>query len=94
MVSPARERVASGPSGTQATDRVPNPHQKTLEESDRDPILQVGSYAMEMLSMSRVQARNTLIVGMCLDLIWKPVLTATDERITTGKEVSSPTVST
>ena len=22
-----------------------------------------------------------LIVGMCLDLIWKPVLTATDERV-------------
>jgi hypothetical protein len=43
-----------------------NPQEKTSEAKSRDPILQSGSYAVEMLSMSRVHAWNILIIGSYL----------------------------
>ena len=42
------------------------PQEKTSENKTRDPILQAGSYAVEMISMSRVHVWNVLIIGMCL----------------------------
>jgi len=40
----------------------------TSESRTRDPALQAGPHAVEMLSMSRVHAWNILIIGMCLNL--------------------------
>ena len=41
------------------------PQEKTADDKKRDPILQAGSYAVEMMSFARVHAWNILIVGRC-----------------------------
>ncbi len=42
------------------------PQEKTSDSQTRDPILQLGSYAVEMLSVSRVHIWNILIIGTCI----------------------------
>ena len=41
--------------------------EETAGSKTQDPTLRVGSYAVEMSSMSRVHAWNILIIGMCLN---------------------------
>jgi len=48
--------------------RTGTPQEKISESKKREPFLQAGSYAIEMLSMTRVHAWNILIVGTCLNL--------------------------
>ena len=54
----AHPRQTTG-SGSQTT----TPQEKTSESRARDPILQVGSYAVEMFSVSRVHVWNIIIIG-------------------------------
>ena len=62
-------QVAAHASGSQAR----TPQEKTFEDKDRDPILQAGSYATEMLSLSRTEAWNLLILGMCFSFDLEPL---------------------
>jgi hypothetical protein len=74
---PTRSWYSRATKESQTGPAVPKPKQttesqkqtlqeKTAEDKTRDPILQAGSYAVEMLSMSRVHVWNILIIGMCL----------------------------
>jgi hypothetical protein len=44
------------------------PQEKVSDSKIRDPILQTGSYAVEMISMFRVHIWNILIIGTCPSL--------------------------
>ena len=48
--------------------RTRTPQEKTAEFKTRDPISQVGSYAVETLLASRVYVWNILITGTCVRL--------------------------
>jgi len=65
----AKESQA-GPSVTQPKQSTGSqsktPQEKTADDRKQDLILQAGSYAVEMLSMTCVHVWNFLIVGMCL----------------------------
>ena len=65
---PQSVQVVAQASGSQAR----TPQEKTFDDKDRDPILQAGSYATEMLSLSRIQAWNLLIFGMCFSFGLEP----------------------
>jgi len=54
------------PKGYKSQTRTPQ--EKTSESKTQEPILQASSYAIEMLSMTRVHTWNILIIGTCLNL--------------------------
>ena len=73
----AHPRQTTG-SGSQTT-----PQEKTSESRARDPILQVGSYVIEMFSVSRVHVWNIVVIGTYVCKLWSriPLLIVTDERV-------------
>ena len=64
------------------------PQERTAKEKKRDPILQAGSYATEMLAMSRIEAWNLLIVGMCFSFGLEP--SSDDRRRTDARMALRP----
>ena len=63
---PVVSDVAPPQQASGAGSQTKTPQEKAGESKSRDPILQTGCYAIEMVSMNRVTVWNFLIIGTCV----------------------------